>query len=425
MVIKSFVKKILGENLYKQLSVPYNKVVYRLIYPYRQSCLIKELRQKEVINVVFFASVLSMWRYQRIYELLKEHPRFNPSIVIVPFMSYSKEQQKIDVAMLKSYFDSLQIQYYVGGETVFNIRTDLSPDVLFYPQPYIPLYPQQYDILSFKDRLLCYLPYDFRTSTGKWAYNLPFHNFAWKLFYSTEFHRKEAQLFAYNKGRNVVVVGYPNADNYLLKDHKDVWKKQESNKKRIIWAPHYTIFSGGPLAQSNFLWMSDFMLKLTEQYSEQIQFVFKPHPRLITELYKHKDWGKDKAECYYKEWATRGNTQIETGDFIDLFMTSDAMIHDSASFSVEYHYTGNPVMYIADNFEQQVAEKGQLGQLTLRQHYVGKSKEDIISFIENVVIKGYDPMKDGRKEFYSRYLLPPNGKSVAENTMDVLLKEFC
>ena len=28
-------------------------------------------------------------------------------------------------------------------------------------------------------------------------------------------------------------------------------------------------------------------------------------------------------------------------------------------------------------------------------------------------------------DFYNKYLLPPNGKSVAENTMDVLLKAFC
>jgi hypothetical protein len=106
-------------------------------------------------------------------------------------------------------------------------------------------------------------------------------------------------------------------------------------------------------------------------------------------------------------------------------MTSDAMIHDSGSFSVEYHYSGNPVLYIADNFEQQVAEKGELGKLAMHQHYVGKCKEDIIRFIEEVVLNENDPMKEGRKEFYNQFLLPPNGKSVAENTMDVFLNAFC
>ena len=119
------------------------------------------------------------------------------------------------------------------------------------------------------------------------------------------------------------------------------------------------------------------------------------------------------------------NTQLQTGEFVDLFMTSDAMIHDSGSFGVEYHYSGNPVMYIADNFEEQVAEMAEFGQLAMRQHYVGKSKEDIIKFIEDIVLGGNDPMKEQRLRFVNEYLLPPNGKTVVQNTMDILLKELC
>ena len=77
-------------------------------------------------------------------------------------------------------------------------------------------------------------------------------------------------------------------------------------------------------------------------------------------------------------------------------------------------------MYIADHFEQQLTDKGEFGKQAMRQHYIGKCEEDIINFIENVVLKGDDPMKQGREDFYNQYLLPPNGKSVAENTMDVL-----
>ena len=142
-------------------------------------------------------------------------------------------------------------------------------------------------------------------------------------------------------------------------------------------------------------------------------------------MYKHEDWGKDKATRYYSEWEKRENTQLEEGEFIDLFMTSDAMIHDSGSFCVEYHYSGKPVMYIANNFEEQLTEKGDFGKTAMRLHYVGKCKEDIINFIENVILRGDDPMKMDREHFYKKYLLPPNGKSVAENTMDVFLKTFC
>lgn len=402
------------------------QIRFRIVHPLYQKILVWRLRRKKKINVVFIASSLAMWRYQNLYEVLCKHSRFNVSIVLLPIRRHAKEQQQNEIVKVKQYFDSLNIKYYVGGEdTSFNIRAELQPDVLFYPYPYAGSHIGKDDYYYFRDRLLCYYPYAFWMSIGDWSYNELLHNYAWKLFYSTELHRKDARKYAENRGRNVEVVGYPNADNFLRKKYIDVWKPQISRKKRVIWAPHFTISLAGIVKQSNFLWMAGFMLELAEDYSDNIQFVFKPHPHLFDELCKSEEWGRDKTLHYYEEWTKRENTQLETGEFIDLFMTSDAMIHDSGSFCVEYHYTRNPVMYIADNFEQQVAEKGEFGKLAMRQHYVGKCKDDIINFIENVVLKGDDPMKQGREEFYREYLLPPNGKTVAENTMDVFLKAFC
>ena len=248
---------------------------------------------------------------------------------------------------------------------------------------------------------------------------------AWKLFYSTELHRKDAIQYSMNKGKNVEIVGYPNADNFLSGTYRNVWKKQNTPKKRIIWAPHYTIFSGGYLCQSNFLSIAENMIDLAKNYTDKIQFAFKPHPKLYTELCNHKDWGKQKAEAYYQQWQTMENTQLESGEYIDLFMTSDAMIHDSSSFTVEYHYSQKPVMFITNNYEEHLEGKSEFGKLAMEQHYIGKDQEDIIQFIENVVLKGNDPMKAGREDFFKQYLFPPNGKTVAQNTMDVFIKAFC
>ena len=118
------------------------------------------------------------------------------------------------------------------------------------------------------------------------------------------------------------------------------------------------------------------------------------------------------------------NSQVETGEFVNLFMTSDAMIHDCGSVSVEYHYSENPVMYVARNFEEQVEDKNDFGQIAMNLHYVGKGEKDIIDFIENVVLSGNDPMKPQRQQFKQDYLLPPNGKAVAENIIEILTKEL-
>ena len=82
-------------------------------------------------------------------------------------------------------------------------------------------------------------------------------------------------------------------------------------------------------------------------------------------------------------------------------------------------------MYIAQDFEGQLTEKNDFGRIAMNLHYVGKDKQDIISFIENIVLTEDDPMKPQRQQFKREYLLPLNGKTVAENIMAVFLKSFC
>ena len=389
---------------------------------------IKRLKSKKKIEIVFIATNLSMWKYQNLYEMLKKHPKFDVHILIAPFIDYDNQQQINDYHTLTHYFEENKTPYLStikDDNSLINLRKEINPDIIFYPQPYRRIVPPPFQYTRYLDKLLCYYPYAFWTSQGEWSYNQGFHNVAWKLFYSTELHRKDAIHYSMNKGKNVEVVGYPNADNFLIGTYKKRWKKQNTSKKRIIWAPHYTIFSGGYLYQSNFLQIAEFMIKLAQRYSDKIQFAFKPHPRLYTELCKHYDWGKEKTEAYYLQWESMENTQLESGEYVDLFMTSDAMIHDSGSFTVEYHYSKNPVMFITNNYEKHLEGKSDFGKLAMEQHYIGKNKEDIIHFIENVVLEGNDPMQLNREDFFNKYLLPPNGKTVAQNTMDVFVKTFC
>lgn len=403
------------------------KKIILYILPLYQRFLVWRLRYKETINVVFFAMSLPMWRYQHLYELMKEHHKFKVYIIIQPIISDYNQALSKDVNDLKSFFTAKGIEYTLGVDAngiALDIRKVMDPDIIFYPQPYYGYYVSDFSYNSFIDKLICYFPYAFWTAGGNWSYNLPFHNIAWKLFYSTGLHKKDAKKMSQRKGHNVEVVGYPSSDDFLKVPHKDIWRDQSIVKKRVIWASHFTI-SPGLLYQSNFLWMSEVMLDIAKIYFDKIQFAFKPHPRLFSELCKHPDWGEERAIGYYQEWQNMENSQIETGEFTDLFMTSDAMIHDCGSFTVEYHYSGNPVMYIAKNFEEQLKEKNDFGKIAMNLHYVGKCKQDIIDFIENVVLAGEDPLKPQRQQFLEDYLIPPHGKTVAENTMDVLLRELC
>lgn len=392
-------------------------------YSIKRILFLHSVKKKPLINVVFFASNVSMWRYQHLYELMSKHPKFNVHIVLAPFIHYTKEQQCKDLDELKKYFDSKKIEYHLANSC--DLEFDINPDILFYPQYYFDSLEQKIDAKKFRNRLLCAYPYCFKDSKGAWAYDNFFHNAAWKLFYPTQSTLEEAKQTAFNKGRNVVVTGYPNADDFLSSEVSDVWKKQKRTKKKVIWAPHFTIEQGiTPIFYSTFLKYCKFMQNLATTYSDEIQLAFKPHPRLLMELYKHKNWGKSKADEYYYWWDNQDNTQLNTGNFIDLFKTSDAMIHDSGSFSVEYFYTKKPAMYLSYDLDEIKKEKNEVGKAALDAHYIGKHEEDIIKFVENVVLRKDDPLKEHRNFFFNKYLLPPNGKTVAQNTIDDILNSL-
>lgn len=397
--------------------------LYLMTFSLKRKYFLFKVKRKKRINVVFFASNLSMWRYQHLYELFLNYERFRVYVVLAPFVSYSKEDQSKNIDELKSFFNEKQIDYLEAEKC--DVAVDVNPDIIFYPQYYFYTLNPKYDALFFRNRLLCAYPYAFNSIYDFFVYNNKFHNVAWKLFYPNKSMLDEARQIAFNKGRNVVVTGYPNADDFMLPTSKNVWKKQDGVKKRVVWAPHFTIERGcSPLFFSNFLKFYDFMQILAQKYSNSLQFAFKPHPRLLTVLYKHKDWGKQKTDEYYNWWKKQENTQLETGEFVDLFKTSDALIHDCGSFSIEYFYTKKPAMFLCRDMQEIKHNKNDVGKAALDAHYVGKDRQDIIDFIENVVINEKDSMIKQREDFFINYLLPPNGKTVAQNTMDDILKSL-
>ena len=379
------------------------------------------------VRVVFFAMNISMWRYQHLYELMAKDRRFEVTVVLSPAADYHREQQQKELERLRKHLNEHLIPFidYKTDEEPYDVKTKLNPDLVFYPQPYEHLLCPQHDCMHFYDRLVCYYPYAFWTSTGKWSYDFHFHNLAWRLYYSTPLHLQEAQRVATNHGRNVRVVGYPNADDYLRGTYDQVWKPTGRQLKRIIWAPHYSIVPEfGLPPRSNFLWMADLMLQIAHEQGDRLQLAFKPHPRLINELYRHPNWGQQRTDAYYAQWQQGENTQLEAGDFIDLFMTSDAMIHDSGSFAVEYHYTRQPVMFVSSDMSPILSTQSEFGRKAYDLHYIGKDEADVRRFIDDVVLGNNDPLRPQREQFFNDYLQPPHGKTVAENTLDDIIESL-
>ena len=162
------------------------------------------------------------------------------------------------------------------------------------------------------------------------------------------------------------------------------------------------------------------MLDIAEKNKDRLQIAFKPHPRLKSELYLHPDWGKEKTDRYYQRWESMENTQLETGDFIDLFKTSDAMIHDSGSFTIEYLFVNKPVAFVTADFEALKSEHNDIGRACLDQHYVVHNEKEVFDFINQVVLENQDPMKKQRTEFFQTALKP----NVNGNTSEFIVSDI-
>ena len=410
-----------------------NKWVYlpyldKYVVAFKQQRLLRQIRKKDVINIVFFPMNVAMWKYQQLYDLLKQDKRFRLYVFLAPASNFSYEARCSDLQGMRSYFDEHNVPFVdfelEKGKEPVDVYSVVDPDILFYAQPYEGCVDICYDFKHFKNGLLCLIPYGFSARDSKhYNNNMRFNNLAWKLYYQTQESKDLAKRFSYNHGKNVVVVGYPSADDYVLPMNKDPWRIKNREIKRIIWAPHFTILEGLGFAQmSNFLNMAEYMRELAIEYTDKVTFAFKPHPRLYTELVKHPDWGEERTKEFYDFWKNSPTTQLETGDFVDLFKGSDAMIHDSGSFTVDYLYFHKPVLYDNPDIEAAKATANETGKKAYDVHYRISSNEDINRFIENVVLAGNDPMKAQREEYYQNYLLPPHGKTVAQNIYDDIIK---
>lgn len=385
-----------------------------LISPFYQRWIIphkvRKIRRKNIIKVLFVLNELGSWKSENLYQLMLQHPRFDPQILILPEISAPYAYD-----ILKEYLEKKKYVYNDIPPTE-TIKEKFHPDIIFYQKPYGNI-PKQYLHVFNLYALFCLVPYCFRNR------NIPnvknsFIPFVWQNYAENETILRE-------KGypRNMIATGIPFMD-VLLKNKSsfpDPWNGIH-NKKRIIYAPHHTIStesfkSTSPFDYSTFLEYADFMLEMAIKYKQQVQWAFKPHPLLKYKLYKV--WGKEKTDRYYDEWNHMENCQLDEGEYLGLFKHSDAMIHDCGSFKLEYLYTNNPVMYLLKE-EQEFDYPNWQTREALNLHYKGYNKDDIENFVINV-IKEYDNLKGKRQGFVLNYLTPPYGKTACDNIINAIL----
>lgn len=367
----------------------------------------RKLKDKKVLKCVFLVIDDSIWKCDAIYRAMEESSNFEPIIMAcaVPNSNgYIDTAAKMDRVFQMFDDRGYRVIKSLNPETGVSVNlSEINPDLIVYTKPFDSLFDKNYAINKLKDKLTVYIPYYINgTSDYNLAYNLPIHNFCWRYYVESPFHKQLAEKYSLARGKNVVVSGYPGIEDFINPHYQpnDSWKNADRTIKRIIWAPHQSITLSGSVNYSTFLKYCDFMLEMAVKYKDKIQFAFKPHPLLIKRLYEL--WGKGKTDAYYNAWATMPNTMISDSDYHDLFLTSDALIHDCGSFTIEYLYLNKPVMRLMNDIDPKTMF-GDFGMACINQHYLAYSKDHIQQFFENV-ISGKDEKKEERTRFYNEIL---------------------
>ena len=383
------------------------------------------LKGKDVLDVAFLLPIPGMWKTDILFKSMSQNPHYHPFIVILPYSVYKefdRDEVMATIERTKKFVEDKGYEYIIPYDPKkrqwIDVKKIRNIDIVFFSSPYKDSYPKYY-AYNFKDTLTCYVSYGYTSlKTYKVNFDMVFHNLVGMYFLESELHRKMAIKYSRNKGANAVTTGYPATEIFLRNDYqpKNLWKPQGTQKKRVIYAPHHSVDHAD--FPSVFLDTCDDMLRIAEKFSDKIQFVFKPHQLLKFKL--QQIWGVEKTEEYYRRWDALDNAQLVSDGYEDLFLTSDAMIHDCGSFTTEYLFTKKPVMYLCRKDVNMEEKFNEFGVQSFRCHYQGQTAEEVERFLQDVVVDGNDPMREQREEFFDFYLKPTDGLLPSQKIIDVL-----
>lgn len=424
---------MVARALRRQLEGTWRAVLFQfrmLAQRVRAQHILRRLAGKESIRVAFLVIHDDVWKLDDLFKAMLARPDFEPIVVICPVTTFGLEHMREVMRRATAAVSGKGFQTFPAADPSTGLSTSvigiLKPDVVFFTNPHSITSPDC-SIAAFGGSLACYVPYGIMCANiQKMQYDLDFHGLLWRHYVETPTHAAMAQRYGRARGRNVVVTGYPQGDalHPPARARSDPWKKAQGTPRRIIWAPHHTIEDDREkLAYSTFLELHQFFMDLATTHQKDIQIAFKPHPMLRPKLEAHPNWGVDRTNAYFASWDKFENGQVVEGDYVDLFLASDALVHDSISFIAEYGYTLKPSLFLVR--DETIPRKfNEFGVMALDAAYKARTPEEIATFINDVVLLGRDPKQGDRQRFFEQQLTPPNGRSATENILDDLVSSI-
>lgn len=188
----------------------------------------------------------------------------------------------------------------------------------------------------------------------------------------------------------------------------------------VIYAPHFSIMHPAvknKFYYSTFNYNGQQILEFAKKHPE-IRWVFKPHPNLIESL-KKMNVTQNTIADYWQQWREIGII-CETSDYYKLFLESDVMITDCASFLTEYFVTGKPLIHLINPVSINWPIQAMCPMFDT--FYKVHDNKELVEVFEKIIIKNIDDNFCLRQKALSK--LNFSNQYAAENIMSDLISSI-
>lgn len=384
----------------------------------------------KAINLVFVCHRPAVWdALKSIFESCLSDENFNLFIIAIPKknplpkLGYSHEIYETEGAeeFFKDFPCKVINGYNYKTKEWFDLKS-LNPDYIFFQQPYNCCLPNQYNSEKVsKYSKILYISYAANIlGNGILEDCSPidfFKNIS-MIFTADKYYDKLIRTYLHTIKANpkVYLTGYPKYDD--LEKYKNIdsnnWNlSRKDDVKRIVWTPRWCTNEGN----CNFFEYKDKLLDYAEKNLD-IDFIFRPHPQLFSELNTTGELPEKEANEYKDRYEKLPNAKIDKQkEYLSTFYSSDFMITDISSVIADYFLTGKPIIYChKKDYFNEFSRKLSEG------FYWVHSWQELKNTIE-MLKNGNDPLKEKRQEIIKNEFYIPNEK-VGFTIKELIKKDF-
>lgn len=355
---------------------------------------------------------------ESVFRAAEKDPRYKTALVYTPFFheNFSKQVDWFEAYKEMNLPVIRHDQYQLSDE---------SPDIVLMIKPYANV-PEGYIYTELKkvvERAI-YIPYGMEITLDlvQFGYQYYLQYDAWRHISYGPIVQNYARRYGYRNGENVVAWGHPKADLYrdLQAGRETIpeeWKKRIGNRKTILWTPHHLIALDSDGTGTWLIWgkrILEEMLRNTD-----VMFIFRPHPMMFGAL--KNEGGMSSAEVEKIKQKIRNAENIiwdDSPSYLNAFYAADAIISDGTTFSVEFLYTGRPVILTPRNLHGFYIYKEMQ-----RCYYIIETREDIQKYI-TMISEGQDPLLEKREQLRKNLFTDCGELSVAENILNHISQDL-